>query len=158
MEDLIPVTTFVPQSRVLDFQRRAAAWVADPDPHLEGDTQPARFNDRWEADRRPDWTTDETELAEFLHKKLWNRSVSGRALTFMTHHPDEPFTGGALAVELGLVTDPHEIKGFRQIAGCWGHLGRYCEERKRPIPFQFSDDKGYWITAATAEVLKKAGF
>jgi len=157
MEDLIPVTTFVPQSRVVDFQRQAAIWVANPDAP-ETVELTSRFNDRWQADRRPDWTADDLELAQFLHKKLWDRSVSGRALSWMAHHPNTPTPGGALAVELGLVADPTDVKGFRQIAGCWGHLGRYCEEWKRPIPFQFSDDKGYWITAATAEVLKKAGF
>jgi hypothetical protein len=76
----------------------------------------------------------------------------------MAHHPDTRFTGGELAVVLGLAKEVNDVSGHRKVAGCWGHLGRYCEERKRPIPFQFREPDGYWITERTANVLIEAGF
>jgi hypothetical protein len=160
MDELIPVTTYVPKSKLMDFQVKAAVWAAqETEPESsESVPTPGRYNDRWEADRRPDWSDDELELARFLHKKLNDRSVSGRALSFMAHHPDAPISGGALAVALGLTASADDVTGHRQVAGCWGHLGRYCESWRRPIPFRFSEEDGYWVTARTAAVLKEAGF
>jgi hypothetical protein len=158
VEDLIPVTTYVPASRVVDFQQKAALWVANVERRDDGTDGTSRYNDRWDADQRPDWTTEDAEFAKFVHSKLANGSVSGRALAYMAHHPDAPLPGSTLAIALELDSDSDDVTGSRQIAGCWGHLGRYCEEWQRPLPFRWSEDKGYWVTTATGEVLKQAGF
>ncbi|MDZ4825971.1 MAG: hypothetical protein SGJ13_05825 [Actinomycetota bacterium] len=160
MDELIPVTTYVPKSKLVAFQVKAAVWASQAEGTAPPDNELAssRYNDRWPADQRPDWSADESELAKFVHKKLHERSVSGRALSFMANHPDAPMLGRALAVELGLADDESDATGHQQIAGCWGHLGRYCEGWRHPIPFRFSEEDGYWVTAKTAQVLKSAGF
>jgi hypothetical protein len=156
-EELVPVTTYVPRSRVAAFQLHVAQWVStDP----EALPAPARSETgRPPSDQRPDWGADELEVARLLNKKLAVDSVARRALGYLADRPGSPMSPGALAVALDLATDEDDLTGRRQVAGCWGHVGRYCAAAgDTPLPFQWNEEHGYWVTQPTAEILKQAGF
>lgn len=148
-QDLLPVTTFVPRRLVAAFQLMAAEWVAG------GERSEKVVVDRVATDKRPDWTADELELAAHIGKKLAVESVARRALLYLADHAGVRLQGGKLAVELGLSNDPHDLAGMRKVAGCWGHVGRYCVQAGKELPFQWNAEDGYWVTAGTAEVLRR---